>query len=215
MTSKGKYKVRKVGDVLSGKWLGGSNKKWLWQTLNPQCFTHWRLQFRCFPCYKKQDLSKTEKQPGKGSPKMVGEAKPMLETFVDYYNHVMVDLRDPRFMNVNDISDALCTSIIDPIQLAIGNCMLQSSWNLSFVIPSSLVLCNATFTVTNCIWINFVGSIFCCNYFWINCLLQLDQFSFAGQIPILSCRRYGQLLLPASPMSTSARCPLSRPGAIF
>ena len=58
---------------------------------------------------------------------MVGEAKPMLETFVDYYNHVMVDLRDPRFMNVNDISDALCTSIIDPIQLAIGNCMLQSS----------------------------------------------------------------------------------------
>ena len=37
---------------------------------------------------------------------MVGEAKPMLETFVDYYNHVMVDLRDPRYMNGNDISDA-------------------------------------------------------------------------------------------------------------
>ena len=48
---------------------------------------------------------------------MVGDAKPMLETFMDYYNHVMVDLRDPRFVNGNDISDALCTSIIDPIQL--------------------------------------------------------------------------------------------------
>ena len=39
---------------------------------------------------------------------MAGEAKPMLEMFLDYYNHVMIDLRDPRFMNVNDISDALC-----------------------------------------------------------------------------------------------------------
>lgn len=48
-----------------------------------------------------------KKQPGKESPKMVGDAKPMLETFLDFYNHVMVDLRDPRFMNVNDISDAL------------------------------------------------------------------------------------------------------------
>ena len=43
---------------------------------------------------------------------MVGD---MLETFVDYYNHVMVDLRDPRFVNGNDISDALCASMIDPI----------------------------------------------------------------------------------------------------
>ena len=63
---------------------------------------------------------------------MVGEAKPMLETFVDYYNHVMVDLRDPRFMNVNDIADALCSSIIDPIQLAIGNCMLHCHLEVEF-----------------------------------------------------------------------------------
>ena len=44
---------------------------------------------------------------------MVGESKPMLEMFVDYYNHVMIDLRDPRFMNVNDISDAQKTPHIE------------------------------------------------------------------------------------------------------
>ena len=30
--------------------------------------------------------------------KMAVEAKPVLEMFLDYYNHVMIDLRDPRFM---------------------------------------------------------------------------------------------------------------------
>ena len=70
--------------------------------------------------------------------------------------------------------------------------------------------------------INCVGSIVFCNCFWINCLLHqfcwtncvlqllLDQFSFAGQIPILSWGQSGQLLLLALPMSTSARCHLTQ-----
>ena len=30
---------------------------------------------------------------------MADEAKPMMERFLDYYKHVMVDLRDPRFVS--------------------------------------------------------------------------------------------------------------------
>ena len=118
----------------------------------------------------------------------------------------MVDLRDPRFMNVNDIADALCSSIIDPIQLAIGNCMLhchlevefKSSWNLSFVIPSFVMqhslsyMCGLYYSTAYPLIVFIVivfGSIVLHQFCWINFLLQLflDQLSFAiGSI--FSCR---------------------------
>ena len=51
---------------------------------------------------------------------MAGDAKPFLEMFLDYYNHVMIDLRDPRYMSINDQIQCSqfsshCTTMIDPI----------------------------------------------------------------------------------------------------
>ena len=65
--------------------------------------THWALLSFCLLHDIKQEKEQNLQQSGKESLKMVGEAKPMLATLLDYYNHVMIDLRDPRFMNVNDL----------------------------------------------------------------------------------------------------------------
>ena len=73
---------------------------------------------------------------------MAGEAKPMLEMFLDYYNHVMIDLRDPRFRNTNDhiqypqVSTD-CMPFIDPIAC----CVVWSEVKLKVFMKS--ILCDS------------------------------------------------------------------------